>query len=95
MTQENFEYRVPDANAPDFLAILQSLEAMTAALQRVESAAKKGQMPASADILALADVLVFFSTDTDKDAVRERVQKYSLNDYIKAVGALMPEQKPA
>lgn len=93
MSEQNaFEYRVPSVDAPDLLAILQSLEAMTAALRRVEASAKKGQMPASADILTLADVLVFFSTDPDKDAVRERVQRYSLNDYIKAVTALMPAQ---
>lgn len=93
--QDEFKFRIPGADAPDFAAMLQSLEVMTAALRRVEATAKKGQMPASKDILALADVLVFFSTDNDKDAARERIMRYSLNEYIAAVSALMPAQTQA
>ena len=89
--QDAFEYRVPDASAPDFLAILQTLENMTNALRRVEAAAKKGQLPSASDILQLGEVLVFFAVDPDKDAVRERVQRYSLNEYIAAISTLMPE----
>lgn len=90
-----FEFRVPGADAPQFLEMLESLEAMRGALLRVEASAKKGQLPASADIKTMAEVLVFFATDQDKEAVRERVMNYSLNDYIKAVSALMPKGEPA
>lgn len=93
--QDEFKFRIPNADAPDFATILQSLEAMQGAMRRVEASAKKGELPASADILTMADVLVFFSTDQDKEAVRERIMRYSLNDYIKAVTALMPTKQPA
>ena len=93
--QDEFKFRIPGADAPDFATILQSLESMQGALRRVEASAKKGELPASADILTMADVLVFFSTDQDKEAVRERIMRYSLNDYIKAVTALMPAKQPA
>lgn len=93
--QDEYKFRIPGADAPDFAAMLQSLEVMKESLQRVIAASKKGQLPASKDILALADVLVFFSTDEDKDAARERIMRYSLNEYIAAVTALMPAQTQA
>jgi hypothetical protein len=85
-----YEFRVPGADSPDFLGILKSLESMKAALLRVQSAAKKGVMPAAQDIEALADTLVFFATDNDKEAAREKITGYSLNQYIEAVTSLMP-----